>query len=85
MAGVDATQQALAEFVRASGGQPVFTWAQQAAGGRVHALVVCTNEDGGGLVVGVFSGGDGGVVTLLDGDATKLALNLARWMAGDPQ
>lgn len=74
----------LQRFVELSGGRPVHTWTGPGRGGQSQALVVCTNEEGTGLVVAVLGDdGDGSVITLYGTDATQLAGRLAQWLAGD--
>lgn len=72
-------QQLLEAFVKAAGGRPLFTWAQQ-HGTMLEGVVVCTNEAGTGLVVGVFDdAGDGGVMTLPENQVEPLANALQSW------
>jgi hypothetical protein len=70
----------LEQYVRASGGKPVYTWTGPGRAGRMRALLVCTNEDGTGLVVAVLNdSGEGAVVTVLGDEAVNLAFSLAAW------
>jgi hypothetical protein len=76
----ESVQQMLEQFVQLAGGVPVFIWAGELQGNRTDAMVVCTNEAGTGLVVGVAdSTGDGGVITLPDDQVEQLATALRCW------